>query len=292
MSAIADSLGNESSSDDLLVGVGKALRALEDYNRRSAVIFNGQLEELRGMLTTLTATVMFITSSSEASVKQLSLVESKLQRATTLEDTRQIRSFMSECLTMVRSESLRLQAESRTQINALKSDVDRLSSRLKAASTEDWQDPVTGLPGRFAAEKAIAVKAMAGKDFVIALFTLDRLASINDRYGRLVGDEILLNSARMLAEKLIGTTLYRWSGPALAAVFDPSVDIATAENRAKQAAAVRLEKNIEADDRTVLIVVAASCHLQRVSNKMAPESAFKSMDAFMAAHDSVAEPRL
>ena len=284
MSAIADTFTLDSSPDDLLVGIGKTLRALEEYNRRAAVIFKGQVEELRGMLSTMTATVMFITSSSESSVKQLSVIESRLQRASTLEDTRQIKTHLNDCLTLVRSESLRLQTEARTKINTLKQDVDRLSNRLRSVTVEDSQDPVTGLPGRNAAEEAIAAKIATGKEFLAVLFVLDRMASINGRFGRLVGDDILVSGAQMLAQKLSGTTLYRWSGPAFAAVFDPSVSLAVAENRATQAASLRMEKNIEADNRSVLIVITASCHLQRVSGKIAPDAVFRSMDAFMASH--------
>lgn len=282
MSAIADTLTGDSSPDDLLVGIGKTLRALEEYNGRSAHLFKGQVEELRGMLSTMTATVMFITSSSDASVKQLSTIEAKLQRAATLEDTRQVKSYMTDCLTLVRQESLRLQTEARTKINALKNDVDRLSSRLKAVSTEDTQDPVTGLPARSAAEEAIADRIGEGREFLAALFVLDRMASINGRFGRLVGDDILVSGAGILAQKLPGTTLYRWSGPAFVAVFDPVVGLAQAETRAGQAAAMRLEKNIEAGNRSVLIVITASCHLQRVSGQIAPDAVFRNMDTFMA----------
>jgi GGDEF domain-containing protein len=283
MSSIADALNDESSADDLLVGIGKTLHAFEEYNRRSGVISNGQLDELRGMLSTMTAAIIFITSSSETSVKQLNVVEAKLQRANTLEDMRRVRESLSDCLTLVRGESRRLQTETRAKIEALTGDVQRLSSRLRSTSSEDSQDPVTGLPGRLAAEEAIKTKIAAGRQFVIALYTLDRIASINGRFGRQVGDEILVNGARMLAQRLAGTTLYRWSGPAFAAVFDPSVNVATAESRAQQAASLRWEKNIESDDRTVLIVVTYSCHLERISAQVLPDSMFKSMDAFVAA---------
>ena len=237
------------------------------------------------MLTTMTATVMFITSSSEASAKQLGAIESKLQRASTLEDTLQIKAQLTDCLTLVRSEALRLQTESRNKISALKNDVERLSHRLKAVfPRKSLRNPVTGLLGRFAAEEAITAKILAGREFLAALYTLDRMASINGRFGRLVGDEILVTGARALAQKLSGTTLYRWSGPAFVAVFDPSVNLKQAETRATQAGAMRLEKNIEAEDRSVLIVVTASCHLQRLSGNSAPEAVFRSMDTFMAAH--------
>jgi GGDEF domain-containing protein len=285
-SGIADSLNRDSSPDDLLVAIGKTLRALEEYNRRSAVIFKGQVDELRGMLSTMTSTVMFITSSSETSVKQLGIVEAKLQRAQTLEDTRRVKESMADCLALVRSESQRLQSDARAKINTLKGDVERLSSRLKAASSEDSQDPVTGLAGRFAAEEAIAAKILDGKDFAVGLFALERMVSVNARFGRQVGDEILVTAAKMLAQRLSGTTLYRWSGPAFAAVFDSSVSLSAAESRAQQAASLRVEKNFESDDHAVMIVVTASCQLLRITGKILPDSVFKSMDSFVATRNS------
>ncbi len=288
MAGIAETLTADSSPDDLLVGIGKTLRALEEYNRRASGIFKGQVEELRGMLSTMTATIMFITSSSETSVKQLSTIETKLQRASTLEDTRQVKTYLTDCLTLVRSETLRLQTEARTKINGLKGDVERLSNRLKAVSTDESEDPVTGLKSRSSAEEAITIKMAAGKEFLVALFMLDRMASINGRFGRLVGDDILISGAQTLAQKLSGTTLYRWSGPAFVAVFDPSVNLTQAEMRATQAASMRIERNIEAGDRSVLIVITASCHLQRLSGKIAPDAVFRNMDAFMASRGPVA----
>ncbi len=291
MSAIADTLTPDSSPDDLLVGIGKTLRVLEEYNRRATAIFRGQADELRGMLGTMMATVIFITSSSEASVKQLSTIESKLERVATLEDTRQVKTYLTDCLALVRSESLRLQTETRTKINSLKNDVDRLSSRLKSVSAEDTQqDHVTGLPGRSTAEEAIATKIARRKEFLTALFVLDRLASINGRFGRLVGDDVLVSAAQMLAQKLSGATLYRWSGPAFVAIFDPSANLAQAETRAVQAAAMRLEKNIETGDRSVLIVITTLCHLQRVTSNLTPDAVFRSMDAFLASHGPALPP--
>ena len=215
------------------VGIGKTLRALEEYNRRAAVIFKGQVEELRGMLSTMTATVMFITSSSDSSVKQLSAIESRLQRASTLEDTRQIKTHLNDCLTLVRSESLRLQTEARTKINNAK--VQDVGSPLKPPQIRhhrgDSQDPVTGLPGTQCTPKSHRRQnRQQAKFLAVPLLMLDRMASINGRFGRLVGDDILVNGAQMLAQKLSGTTLYRWSGPAFAAVFDPSVSFDTGRN--------------------------------------------------------------
>jgi diguanylate cyclase (GGDEF)-like protein len=285
-SAVADSLTPESSPDDLLVAIGRMLRLTEAYNRHASVIYQGQVEDLRAMLVTMTETVQFIVSSSESSVKQLGLMELQLQRANTLEDLRQLKTYTGACLSLVRRESSRIQAETRAKMTALKSNVAQLSLRLRAVPVEESADPVTGLPGRTAAELAIEDKMSAGREFLVALFVMDRLSTINGRFGHSEGDDVVRGNAHLLAQRLRGATLYRWSGPAFLGVFDPSVPSAEAENRARQAAALQLEKEITADQRMVMIVSSISCHTRRIAPQTALDTVFTAIDALLIPAES------
>jgi len=123
-----------------------------------------------------------------------------------------------------------------------------------------------------------------GKEFTAALFIIiEPLAALNARFGRTVGDYMILTNAQMLAQKLEGAALYRWSGPAFLAIFDSSLTIGEAEIRARNAAAQRFEKSLTtADNREIMIVVTISCHIQRILPSMLPEAVFKIMDGFMA----------
>ena len=282
MSEIARSLTDDSSPDDLMKAIVKTLRAIEEYNTKAAHLFKSQIEELRGMVTAMTETLQFILSSSETSVKQLGFVESQLQRAKDLDDLRQLKTFTTSCLTLVKRESTRLQVETKEKVSALKQDVERLSTRLKTAVVEQSVDPVTGLPGRAAAEQVIEEKISKGKSFIVSLFLMDRLATINGRYGQDVGDDFVMSCAQMLAKRLSGATLYRWSGPAFLSVFDPLVMAAEAESRARQAAAQQLQKNIDAEGRTLMVVVAVTCHIQPISAQTNAGELFMRLDAFMA----------
>jgi GGDEF domain-containing protein len=135
---------------------------------------------------------------------------------------------------------------------------------------------------RAGAEDSIANKISSGKEFIVGLFVMDRLASINGRFGRLVGDEILLMGAQHLAQKLSGAALYRWSGPAFVAILDISGNAAAVENHLKQAGAMRFEKTIEADNRSVLLLVTSSFQVTRVSHSMSPDAIFRGMDTFLS----------
>ena len=279
LSEVARSLPPQSSADDLLLAVGKTLRLTEAYNDGAALIFKDQVEELRGMLKTMTETVQFVVSSSDISVKQLTLVETQLQRASTLDDIRQLKTYTSACLSMVRRESTRLQSETTARIEALKKDVDRLSVRLKVAAVEESLDPVTGLKGRAAAEQTIEEQLSVAKEFGVALFLIDQLSAINGRFGRAVGDEVVVSCAHMLARRLNGAALYRWSGPGFLAIFDPSVNTAEAGRRARHAAAEQLNKSLESGDRIALVVANIVCHVLPISPKtMKASDIFEQLD--------------
>jgi hypothetical protein len=131
--ALAASLNAESTEEDLLVGTAAALRALEEYNRNAAVALKGHVDELRLMLVMMTGTISFLSSSSQTSVGHLQTIEEKLQRASTLEDARQLRAQMADCLSIVRTESSRIQAESKARLTSLQAEVERISSRVQLA---------------------------------------------------------------------------------------------------------------------------------------------------------------
>ncbi len=280
---IAQSLSSESSADELLAAIGKTLRLTQEYNGQATLLFKGQVEELREMLAAMVATTEFIVSSSAISVKQLGFMESQLQKASSLEDLRQLKTFAAACLTLVRRESTRLQEETHARIDALKNHVTRLSVRLKAAAIEESLDQTTGLPGRAAAEQSIEDKIAAGKSFVAAQYMMTEMAAINDRFGCLVGEEVMVTCAHMLAKKLSGAALFRWSGPAFVAIFDPSLGVADAEIRARQAGAQKLERDVDVDGRTLLIVVSPKCQVQQISPLTEPGTIFNAMDSFMVA---------
>ena len=162
--------------------------------------------------------------------------------------------------------------------------MEQLSLKLQAAAVEDSVDPVTDLPARAAAEQAIENKMSAGKTFVTALFVMDRLPSINGRFGHSVGNDVVIGSAHLLAQKLSGATLYRWSGPAFLALFDSSISSVEADKRARQVAAQQLQKEINNDDRMVMIVSSFSCQTKQVvPQQITAYAIFKDMDAYLSA---------
>jgi GGDEF domain-containing protein len=64
------------------------------------------------------------------------------------------------------------------------------------------QDPLTGLPGIQAIQRELKRRMESGEGFVTLYVDLDGFKAFNDRYGHERGDEVILFTARLLAETL------------------------------------------------------------------------------------------
>jgi GGDEF domain-containing protein len=146
-------------------------------------------------------------------------------------------------------------------------------------------DPATGLQLRTDAEQLIASRIVEGKDALVALFLVDRLSSLNSRFGRKVGDEVLLMVAQHLGQQLPEKSPpFRWSGPAFLAVLGLSGGSQSTERLVRQIAAARLEKNTEALGRSVLLPVSCSVVVLKIGAGDSAEIVFHTLDKHVASH--------
>ncbi|MCX7601268.1 MAG: GGDEF domain-containing protein [Meiothermus sp.] len=75
------------------------------------------------------------------------------------------------------------------------------SPLLEGYGAQD-DDPLTGLPGRPAFEKALERVFASGEVFTVVTFDLDGFGSINERFGRTTGDEVLRRMGQLVRKAL------------------------------------------------------------------------------------------
>jgi two-component system cell cycle response regulator len=89
---------------------------------------------------------------------------------------------------------------------ARKLKVDALRDSVDARLSLAVLDPLTGLYNRRYAEtymrRVIAQASDTGQPFALMLLDLDRFKSVNDTYGHIVGDEVLIETARRLRDNV------------------------------------------------------------------------------------------
>jgi GGDEF domain-containing protein len=292
ISEISERLSDQSSADDILVAVGTVIRAMSENSRTTARHTHAYLRELQTMLAMMTETIAFLSASSKTGVEQLHNVEKNLQKASSIDDIRVLRGKLDDCLTMVRNERNRIREESQTRITALREGVERTASHVRLADITQVTDPATGLPGRGAAEEMIAAKISVGKDFVIALFLVDRLSHVNARLGRKVGDEILLEVAQHIGQQPVAGSLFRWSGPAFILISDIHPSLSAVQRQMKRIASMRIEKTVETEGRSILLLVTCSFMIQEISARDSLEALGRNFDRFVAAQTGEGEQGL
>jgi GGDEF domain-containing protein len=280
---ILDGIREDSPAQEVLVLAGQAVKTLEEYNTRATKRMRGQCEDLQNMVAMLTKTMAAIASGSQGTILRLQEIEGGLQKASMLEDFHTAKIRMSECLGVLRSEIVRHRSESAKQVSEMSSVVQRLRTRPAFTPEELARvDPLTSLPERAAAETALAAAVKASRPVYAAVFSTDRLDLINARFGRAVGDDVLLFFCRHVAQGLTkGDRLFRWTGPAILAVLDRDEPLAAVREAMNRLFSKRLTTTVTVENRSVMLAVPAKWMVFAAQEVRSLPNLTKSIDAFV-----------
>ena len=275
-------LSPETPVSELLVVVGGALRAMEDYNQRTSKFVRRQNTELQHMVSMLTNTVITIGASSEQSVNRLQSIEKSIESTQKVEDIQILKLRLSECLEAVRAESERQHRDGRDALANLKKELESSQEMMGSFRPPPNLDEATGLPGKAEAERVIraAMESPQGKFVVIAVCS--SVQAVNARFGYTVGDRMLGAFAEHFKKGLSARDqLFRWQGPALVALLERAERIERVRTEIRQFADVKFDKTTEVGQRTVLIPISASWSIFALAPPL--ETFMTQLEAFAAA---------
>ena len=279
---VSDALVDDIAPADLLVHAGSVLSALESHNRRTTSRLHLQQMELQNMLKMLTSTVGIVSAVSDANVNRLNEIEMQVASASELDDVRMIKGKLSDCLSDIRKEAENQRKETGATIKQLTQGLDEARQRSLSILENPEQDVVTGLPLRPEAETALAQSGKGGPQSYVAVLVLDRLQTLNVRFGREAGDEVLAEFSRMIRKLLPPEDrIYRWSGAALLAIMPRAVSIERVRSEIGRIMETKLEHTIQTPSRSILLPVGARWTLFPMM--AAPRLMYQKIDAFAAA---------
>jgi diguanylate cyclase (GGDEF)-like protein len=249
-------LDEEIPTPELVVLAGSALQALEDYNRRTNTYLRQRSLEFQTMVKMLTATVGAITAAGDTNVRQLQEIEKQVEAATEIEDVRQIKVRLSDCLDGIRRETERQRAETARAAEDL---MQGLESAQAAPSAESSAapDPVTGLPPRKRAEEAFAQACRDEAQAYVLAVVIDRIQILNTRFGYEVGDEIMRYFASFLKSQLSSKDLlFRWTGPTLAGLLFRPNRLERVRDEIGRIMELKYEHTVRTASRTILLPIS------------------------------------
>ena len=278
-------LSAQTPVSELLLVVGGALRAMEDYNQRTSKFVHRQNTELQHMVSMLTQTIITIGASSEHSVSRLQSIEKSIESAQAVEDIQILKLRLSECLEEVRDEARRQQRDGRDALDSLKKELESSQEAMGSFKVQPDLYAATGLPGKTEAERAIraALELPQGKFLVIAVCS--RVQAVNARFGYSVGDRVSEAFAEHFKKGLsVSDQLFRWQGPVLVALIERAERLERVRTEIRQFADLRMDKTVEVGQRTVLIPVSAIWSIFPLAPPL--DSFMRQLEAFTAAQTS------
>ena len=277
LNSVLQAFDTESDGQEMLLHAGTAIRALQDYNQRTSEYLRAPAKELQAMVKMLTATIGTIASSGKENVRQLGEIEQQVVSATQVEDVRQIRAKLAECLDQIRQEVERQREETSRTLDRLSHQMEQTFQKT-AAHAEDL-DEVTKLPGRSVAEDTLAAACQAEKPAFVAVMALDRIKIYNLRFGPKVGDEVMHHFAKRIGQRLRPEDrLFKWSGPILVALLPRTTRLEIVREELERAIAAPFEYEVQTASRGVLLPVSSRWALFPMM--ASPRLLFQKIDSF------------
>lgn len=184
-------------------------------------------EALQEILDSVLETLERGLTSSHCAASEIQSVIEKVREARTLAKMDRLSEAVIEAGNEMVSRNRSLHSELSgfaMEVAFCKKKIADLESQLDASKEEAGQDHLTGLRNRrvFDSDLKEAVERAGRFHSPLCLFLvdIDRFKEINDRWGHQVGDDVLVNFARLLEKTLRGFDLtYRLGGDEFAVIF-------------------------------------------------------------------------
>jgi diguanylate cyclase (GGDEF)-like protein len=249
------------------------VRACEQYLRRIQHDHSAREAELTEMIAILReAAARFIGDSTDFHAQLLSSAD-RFKGMTRVDDIRDLKQQLSlEVSTLERVVEQKKQRDA-TAIAALSERVQVLQADLVKAEEQAALDPLTRLANRGTFDRtlarAIEQAKQAGTPFTLAMIDVDHFKNVNDTYGHLIGDRVLLCTAEWLRGAFRQTDcVARYGGEEFAAILT-NMDIAHAERRFAQVLQDIASRSyqFEQDGQSKSVRFTVSCGLAQWTEK-------------------------
>jgi len=213
LARIADNLSAGAGAEALEVAQSDTRHELQDWGQRTAAHYRQKTTEVKGLLLVMARTAESVGERDQRCAGQISEVTKRLQTIASLEDLTEIRASIESSAADLKTSLDRMAAEGKQAIASLRAEVSVYQVKLEEAEEFASRDVLTGLHNRFWVESQIEQRIRKGGPVSLAILDIDAFKSINDRYGHLVGDEMLQQFAKELGSASRSTDVIgRWGG--------------------------------------------------------------------------------
>lgn len=209
-----------------------------DYFRRAAAFASERDGELKGLIETLTTAIDKLSGEAVSVNRQLTSHSDRFNRLTDLEDIRDLKRRISQEVTALNRFVSEKQEREEAYYSKLTKRIEVLQARLVETEEAAALDPLTQIANRGTFDSTLKRwlnrARQADKPFVLLLLDIDNFKRVNDTYGHVVGDRVLLAAARTLAAQTRQDDLLARYGGEEFAILMAGATLRQAEPRARE----------------------------------------------------------
>jgi GGDEF domain-containing protein len=264
-----------------LIAVGAAAEAMHDYGLRTTRFTKVQNLAWRALARMLVAAISDLAPTAEHAV-ELRDINWKIGKASTLEDIRDLRKLITECVEAIRKEGAGAKANGPAAIPERAPLPETATGNTSAANSMPQSDFSPGLLVRRDAEAAIRESRQNGSRSFAAIFVIDRLRHINSRFGQPIGDRIVALFLERLAGALLREDrLFTWGEYSFTAVLERRDSEDAVRRQIERILFRRLVETFTVKAQSVVVPISATWSVVPIS-EMACDSIVSKLDSFVA----------
>jgi diguanylate cyclase len=209
-----------------------------DFFRRSAAVAAERDAELKGLLDTLTSAIDKLAGEAVSVNKQLSGHSTRFLKLAEVEDIRDLKRRIAQEVTALNRFVSEKQEREEAYYSTLNKRIEALQAQLVETEEAASLDPLTQIANRGTFDRTLnrwlARSRQSEQGFVLVLLDIDNFKQVNDHYGHLVGDRVLLATARALSSQMRNEDLVARYGGEEFAVLMAGASLKQAEPRMKE----------------------------------------------------------
>lgn len=257
----------------------KVTELVDGYSRKVEKLAASEQNELKSMVVMMTQSLVRVSQTSHASVATLHAVERDLTNASELPDILSVKAKLADSLKAICEEA----ARQKEQIARIDSDLSKAAGQPAGGIDTGVLpcDPVTGLAGIEAAHTRIAEAFNSGRNAWVAMFFLERMDAVNQRFGFKAGDQMMALFSKHIAKQLKeNDSLFRWRGPLLVAVLEREQSALSMGTEIRRIAMSQPEFSLTTGARDVIIPMASSYSVIGLKSQPGVDAVIKCLEGF------------
>ena len=209
----------------------KQSEAIGYYLKRQKIYLGDREKEFRDIIDLLSKAMTGLSNDNQTFYRRVFDHSEKLEKITLLDDIKKIKNALKTEVDQIKETVENQKRQQRAQIEKLSTQVDSLKGELQT-------DALTGVNNRKSLdcflEDQVERCHLNGTSFALLMLDIDNFKSINDTYGHLTGDRVLLAFATKCKNSIRGDDFIGRYGGEEFVILLPGASLRNARKKAMQ----------------------------------------------------------